>query len=97
MIARLGQAVTRCRTASAQALETACDLRLDPPLALQLQKLLPNGFPCQLKLFCEFCDCCGALLLERGQNGAPTLGKLVDGENGDLLEAGAGPVTERNQ
>ena len=88
MIARFSQAVARCRTASAQALEASCDLRLDPPLTLQLQKLLPNSFPRQLKPFREFCDCCGALLLERGQNGAPTLGKLVDGEDGDLLEAG---------
>jgi hypothetical protein len=64
---------------------------------LQLQKLLPNGFARQLKLFCEFGDCCAALLLERRQNGAATLGKLVDGEDGDLLEAGVGQVTERSE
>ena len=83
MIARVGQRVARRRTSGLSAARAAIDLRLDPAVALQLEKLLPHRFAGQRKLGCEPRDRCGAVPFERDQNGAATIGKLIDGDDGD--------------
>jgi hypothetical protein len=45
VVARFTDAINRRRTAGARALVAPLDARFDPPVAMELQQLLPDGFP----------------------------------------------------
>ena len=85
MIASLGQTVARCRPARPTAVIRPRDSSLEPAFALQLQKLLSNRFAGQLQLFGELCDGRRPLPLERDENRAAAVRKLIDGEDDNLL------------
>src|SRR5258708_21551118 len=73
MIARLGETVTGGGPARRDPLRVAGDLRLDPPFALELQKLLANAFTGQSELIGEMRDRGRSATLQRVQNGAPAV------------------------
>jgi hypothetical protein len=84
MIARFGEAVTRCRPAGA-TVRTARHLRLDPPFPLQLKELLTDCLARELKLIRQTGDRGRSLPLQGGQNRAAALGQLINGDDGKLL------------
>jgi hypothetical protein len=59
-------------------------VRLDPPVTLQLQELLPDRFTGELEYVGELGDGRGALLLQSDENRPAAVGKLVDGEDAVL-------------
>src|SRR4051794_29440728 len=82
MIAGLGEVVARGGASGAPAFVTASNTRLDPSLALELQKLLPHRFARELQLIGELCDRGWPLSLECEQDGPAAVGKLVYGDDG---------------
>ena len=81
MIARLAETVDRRRPPGPRALFAALDPRFDPAIAMKLQQLLPDRLAGQPERIGEMGDGRRPLLLQGGQNGAPAVRQLVDGEN----------------
>ena len=82
MVAGLGKVVARGRTSRAPALIAPRDARFDPSLPLKLQKLLSHRLARELQRSRELSDRGWALTLERKQDGAAAVRKLVYGNDG---------------
>ncbi|HEX7829706.1 MAG TPA: hypothetical protein VF787_08620 [Thermoanaerobaculia bacterium] len=88
VIAGFGEAVARGRAAGASANRITIDGGVDPPFALQLQKLLANGFAGQSEIGGELRDGRGSVPFQCGDDRAATVGEVVECENAGSLRVG---------